>query len=59
MRWLKKLFGKEQSHEDWLEAHPGKGSNKSAPPSVSAEDEAATRGRMEAELDRQREKRDA
>ncbi len=58
MRWLNKLLGRQQTHEEWLEAHPGKHSNTSAPPSISAEDERGMRDRMEAELDEQRAKRE-
>lgn len=58
MGWLKKLLGRQETHEEWLEAHPGKHSNKSAPPSISAEDEKGMRDRMEAELDAQRAKRE-
>lgn len=58
MRWLKKLLGRQETHEEWLEAHPGKQSNKSAPPSISAEDERGMRDRMEAELAEQRAKRE-
>ena len=57
MSWLKKLLGREQSHEEWLAEHPGKGAPKSMPPAVSDEEEKATRSRMENELDAQRTKR--
>jgi len=58
MSWLKKLLGREQSHEDWLAEHPGKGAPTSMPPAVSDEEEKATRSRMENELDAQRTKRE-
>lgn len=58
MRWLNKLLGRQQTHEEWLEAHPGKHSNKSAPPSISAEEERQTRERMETEMDEQRARRE-
>ncbi|GMV85555.1 MAG: hypothetical protein AMXMBFR80_14100 [Dehalococcoidia bacterium] len=58
MRWLNKLLGRQQSHEEWLEAHPGKHSNKSAPPGISPEEEKGMRDRMEAELAEQRAKRE-
>ncbi len=58
-RWLTKLLGKEKSHEQWLEENPTKYSSNAPPPSISEEDSAGMRSRMEAELDAQREKRDA
>lgn len=58
MSWVKKLLGRDQSHEEWLAEHPGKGAPKAMPPAVSAEEEQATRGRMERELDEQRSKRE-
>ncbi len=58
MRWLNRLLGRQQSHEEWLEAHPGKHSNKSVPPAISPEDEQGMRDRMEAELAEQRAKRE-
>lgn len=57
MGWLKKLLGKEQTHEQWLAAHPGKESTKSAPPAVDHEEQARIRANMEAEMDASREKR--
>ena len=58
MRWLKKLVGKEESHDDWLAKHPGKESKKHAPPPVDLEEEARVRSTMEAEMDEARERRD-
>jgi hypothetical protein len=59
IRWIKKLLGKEQTHEEWLAAHPGKGStSKGAPGIVTPEEEARVRSQMEGELDAQRTKRD-
>ncbi|MDZ7728021.1 MAG: hypothetical protein U5Q44_07415 [Dehalococcoidia bacterium] len=58
MQWLKKLIGKGQTHEEWLEEHPGKESKSSPPPAINKEQEAKNRATMEAELDTAREKRD-
>lgn len=58
MRWLKKLLGKQQSHEDWLAEHPGKDSAKHEPPPVDHEQEARSRAKMEGELDDARKLRD-
>jgi hypothetical protein len=58
MGWLKKLLGREESHEEWLAKHPGKESTKSAPPAVDLDQEAATRARMEGEMDAARDRRD-
>ena len=57
MGWLKKLMGKEQSHEEWLAAHPGKESAKSAPVAVDLEEQARIRKSMEAEMTTDRDKR--
>ncbi len=56
MGWLKKILGREESHEAWLEAHPGKGSMAAPPAGISDEEQAAMRGRMEKELHDQGEK---
>ncbi|MEX0782886.1 MAG: hypothetical protein WD557_09565 [Dehalococcoidia bacterium] len=58
MGWLKKLLGREETHEEWLAKHPGKESSKSAPPMVDEEQEASTRARMEGEMDAARDRRD-
>lgn len=58
MGGLKKLFGKEEAHEEWLARHPSKDSTKSAPPAIDLDQEARTRARMEGELDAARERRD-
>jgi hypothetical protein len=57
MGWLKKLLGREETHEEWLAKHPGKESTKSAPPMKDEAQEAATRARMEGEMDAARERR--
>jgi hypothetical protein len=58
MGWLKKLLGREETHERWLEKHPGKASTKSVPTAADPEAEAATRARMEGEMSAARDKRD-
>ena len=58
MGWLKKLLGREKSHEEWLAEHPGKEARHSPPELVTEEEGQAMRERMEAELDTAREKRD-
>ncbi len=49
-------MGREETHEEWLAKHPGKESTKSAPMAVDEEQEAATRARMEGEMDDARER---
>lgn len=58
MGWLKKLLGREETHEQWLEKHPGKSSAKTVPPASDPEADAATRARMEGEMAEAREKRE-
>ena len=54
---LDKLLRRKDTHEEWLEKNPGKGKVTMGAPGVSADEEAATRSRMEGELDAQRDKR--
>lgn len=58
---LDKLLRRNQEaeHDKWLAAHPGKGKVTMEAPGISADEEANTRSRMEAELDAQRVKRDS
>ncbi|MFN0146930.1 MAG: hypothetical protein ACKVT1_10485 [Dehalococcoidia bacterium] len=56
MGWLKKLVGKEETHEEWLVKHPGKGAMKTVEAAVSDEEQAAMRSRMEQEMRDQGEK---
>lgn len=58
MSIFSKLFRRGDNHEEWLVKHPGKESVSVDAPSISANDEAATRSRMEKELDQQRATRD-
>jgi hypothetical protein len=59
MSWLKKLIGRKDDHETWLLKNPGKGAPKEQPPLVSEEESQRMRESMEAELDAQRDKRNA
>lgn len=56
---LDKLFrrDREADHEKWLANNPGKGKMNMTEPIVSDDEQAATRARMEAEVDRQNAKR--
>ena len=58
MGWLKKLLGKEKTHDEWLATHPGKESKKSEAPPLDLEQEARTRAAMEGEMNSARQKRD-
>jgi hypothetical protein len=58
MRWLKKIIGREETREQWLEKHPGKGAPKAAPPMTSPEEDALVRSHMEEELAEQRKRRE-
>ncbi len=53
MSLFDKLFRRKPSHEEWLAAHPGKGRVTMDAPAISEADQAATRARMEDELQRQ------
>ena len=54
---LDKLLRRKPDHEEWLRQHPGKGRVTMDAPAISAAEEAATRSRMEDEMDAQRAKR--
>ena len=58
MSILNRLFRRGDTHEAWLAKHPGKESVSVEAPSISLNDEAATRSRMEKEMDQQRATRD-
>jgi len=60
MKLLDKLFKRdsEASHDKWLAEHPGKGKHTMEAPSISEDEGAATRQRMEDELDAQRARRE-
>ncbi len=49
---LDRLLRRKVNHDDWLAAHPGKGKMTMTEPIVSDAEQAATRSRMEAEMDR-------
>lgn len=56
-RWLKKMLGQEKSHEQWLEEHPGKSSDKYVEAEIDEEERDRVRASMEEDLVQQREKR--
>ena len=58
MGWLKKLFGRQETHEQWLEKHPGKESTKSVPTAQTDAEQQATRARMEEEMGARKTMRD-
>ena len=58
MSILDRIFKKKSNHEEWLAAHPGKGKMTMTEPIVSDADQAATRSRMEADLNRQNHQND-
>jgi hypothetical protein len=53
MGWLKRLFGRGDSHEE-LESHPDPEVSRVTPVIGSEEEEREARARMEAELEAQR-----
>jgi hypothetical protein len=54
MGWLKRLFGRQEAHEDMLESHPDSEVSRVTPVIGSEEEEREARARMEAELEAQR-----
>ena len=54
---LDKIFRRKANHDEWLEKNPGKGSFTIDASPVTPAEQAATRARMEAELDKQNYKR--
>jgi len=59
MGFLKRLLGKEQSHEEWLAEHPGKEAKKAEPLAVDEDEQARAREHMEQDLAAAREKRES
>jgi hypothetical protein len=60
VKLLDKLLRRDTSdadHAKWLSEHPGKGAMPTISHEIDADEEAAMRQRMEAELDAQRAKR--
>ncbi len=57
MGWLKKLLGREKSHDQWLAEHPGKGSDKHVEAEVDHDERARIRATMENDLAEKREQR--
>ncbi len=58
MTFLQRLFHRKPSHEEWLAAHPGKGTTKAPPASIGEAEQQRMRAQMEGELDQQRARRD-
>jgi hypothetical protein len=54
MGWLKRLFGRNDSHDDGLSPNPDMEAPRAAPILGSEEEEREARARMEAELEAQR-----
>ena len=57
MTLLQKLFGRKQTHEEWLAAHPGKESTKAPPMTIDEDERQRMRVQREGELDQQRDAR--
>lgn len=57
VRWLKRLLGREKSHEQWLEENPGKSSEKYVEVEVDQDERDRVREHMEGDLQEQRQKR--
>lgn len=57
MRWLRRLLGREKSHEEWLAEHPGKSSDKYADAEVDEAERDRVREHMEQEMGEARAKR--
>lgn len=55
---LDRLLRRKTDHNEWLAAHPGKGKMTMTEPIVSDAEQAATRARMEAEMDRKNHQND-
>jgi hypothetical protein len=59
MGWLKRILGREKSHEEWLADHPGKSSDKHVEAEVDQDEQARIRASMEEDLAGQRAQRDS
>lgn len=57
IRKIKKLLGMEKSHEQWLEEHPGKSSEKYVEAEVDHDEQDRIRDTMEKDLAQKREER--
>lgn len=54
---FQRLLHRKPSHEEWLDAHPGKRAPKTAPAAVDEAEQQRTSDQMEGELDQQRARR--
>jgi hypothetical protein len=59
MSWLRRLLGREKSHEQWLAEHPGKSSDKYVEAEFDEEERDRIRAGMERDMEQARERRDA
>lgn len=57
MRWLKRLLGREKSHEQWLAENPGKSSDRYVEAEVDHDERDRIRASMEDDLAEKREQR--
>jgi hypothetical protein len=57
IRRIKRMFGREKSHDDWLAAHPGKSSEKYVEAEVDQDERDLVRRHMEEDLEQKREQR--
>jgi hypothetical protein len=57
IRRIKRMFGMEKSHEDWLAENPGKSSEKYVEAEIDQDERDRVRRHMEEELETKREQR--
>ncbi len=57
MGWLKKMLGREKTHDQWLAEHPGKSSDKHIEDKVDEGERDRIRAAMEDDLAEKREQR--
>jgi hypothetical protein len=57
IRRVKRMFGMEKSHEDWLAENPGKSSEKYVEAEIDQEERDRVRQHMEEDLEHKREQR--
>ena len=54
MSFFRRFIHSKPSHDEWLAAHPGKGTAKAPPPAIDEAEQQRMRAQMEGELDQQR-----
>jgi hypothetical protein len=57
IRRVKRMFGMEKSHEDWLAENPGKSSEKYVEAEIDQDERDRVRQHMEEDLENKREQR--